>query len=98
MIRTLVIASFAAVTLIGGVVLFVAPSTEVKANTPSASAKGDRFDIQRANDECSQHAWPYYPGDCIRDHRRSTGKASDVRVVFAGQSDGATHAPKSRRR
>ena len=87
MIRTLVIASFAAVTLIGGVVLFVAPSTEVKANTPSA--KGDGLDIQQANDECSQHAWPYYPGDCIRDYRRSTGKASEVRIVFAGQQPNA---------
>ena len=83
MIRTLAIASLAAAALTGGVVLFAAPSTEVKVNIPST--KGDRLEIQRAKDECIEHAWPYYPGDCIRDYRRSTGKASDVRVVFAGQ-------------
>jgi hypothetical protein len=83
MIRTLAIASLVAAALTGGVVLFAAPSTEVKANTPSA--KSDRHEVQQAKDGCSQHAWPYYPGDCIRDYRRSTGKASDVRVVFAGQ-------------
>lgn len=83
MIRTLVIASFAAVAFVGGAALFITPSTEVKANTPAATS--DALDNQRTTDGCSQHAWPYYPGDCIRDYRRSTGKASEVRIVFAGQ-------------
>jgi hypothetical protein len=93
MIKTVVIGGLAAAALIGGGLLFVAPSTEVKASTPSA--KSDRFDIQRSGGECSQHAWPYYPSDCIRDYRRSAGKASEVRLVFAGHlPSAATHTPK----
>ena len=93
MIKTFVIGGLAAAAFIGGVAVFVAPSTEVKASTPSA--KSDRLDIQRSGNECSQHAWPYYPSDCIRDYRRSAGKASEVRFVFAGQlPDAATHTPK----
>jgi hypothetical protein len=90
MIRTVVIACLAAATLIAGAVLFFAPSSEVKANTPSASAKAEGLDTQQAKDDCTLHAWPYYPGECIRDYRRSTGKAHDVRVVFTG----AARAPK----
>jgi hypothetical protein len=83
MFRPLLIASTAIVAIVGGVVILAAPSAEVRANTPTA--KSDQPEIQLAADECSQHAWPYYPGNCIRDHRRSSGKASDVRVVFASQ-------------
>jgi hypothetical protein len=83
MIRTLLIASLAAPTTVGGVALLTTPSAEVKASTPSATR--DRPEIQIITHECAQHAWPYYPGVCIRDHRRSSGKASDVRVVFASQ-------------
>ncbi len=93
MIKTFVIGGIAVATFVGGVVLFVAPSTEVKASAPSA--KSDRLDIQRSGNECSQHAWPYYPSDCIRDYRRSAGKASEVRFVLAGQmQNAATHAAK----
>lgn len=92
MIKSFVIGGVAAATLIGGVVIFVAPSTEVKASTPSA--KSDRLDIQQSANECSQHAWPYYPSHCIRDHRRSAGKASEVRFVFAGLPKAASHTPK----
>ena len=83
MIRIFVIACLAAATLIAGAVLFFTPSSEVKANTQSASATP-------AKDGCALHNWPYYPADCIRDYRRSTGKAQDVRVVIAG----ATRATK----
>ena len=83
MFRPLLIASLAAVAIVGGVALLAAPSAEVRANTPAT--KNDRPETQLVTRECAQHAWPYYPGDCIRDHRRSSGKASDVRVVFASQ-------------
>jgi hypothetical protein len=83
MIRIVVIECLAAATSIAGAVLFFTPSSEVKANTPSASAAP-------AKDDCALHAWPYYPADCIRDYRRSTGKAHDVRVVIVG----ATRATK----
>jgi hypothetical protein len=86
-IKPFVIAGLAAVTLIGGVVFFVAPSTDVEAST--SAAKGDRLDIQRSRAECSQHAWPYYPNNCIRDFRRATRKTSEVRFVFAGQMSNA---------
>lgn len=83
MIRTLLIASLAAPTTVGGVAFFATPGAEVKASTPLATS--DRPEIQITTPECAQHAWPYYPGVCIRDHRSSSGKASDVRVVFASQ-------------
>jgi hypothetical protein len=83
MFRPLLIASLASVAVVSGVALLAAPGAEVRANIPAT--KSDRPDIQLATHECAQHAWPYYPGDCIRDHRRSSGKASDVRVVFASQ-------------
>ena len=83
MFRPLLVASLATVAIIGGVAVLAVPGAEVRANTPSM--KSDRPETQLATHECSQHAWPYYPGDCIRDHRRSSGKASDVRVVFASQ-------------
>jgi hypothetical protein len=93
MIKTSVIAGIAAAALVGGLAVFIAPSTEVEAGTPSG--KGDRLDTQRAKDECSGHAWPYYPANCIRDYRQPTGKASHVRLVFAGQSpNGVTRSPK----
>jgi hypothetical protein len=87
MFRPLLVASLATVAIIGGVAFLAVPCAEDRANTPSM--KSDRPEIQLATHECSQHAWPYYPGDCIRDHRRSSGKASDVRVVFASQMPNA---------
>jgi hypothetical protein len=86
-IKLFVIVGVAAATLTGGVVFFVAPSTEVKAST--SAAKGDRLDIQQSKAECSQQAWPYYPSNCIRDFRRATRKASEVRFVFADQMPNA---------
>jgi hypothetical protein len=87
-IKPFVIVGLAATTLIGGVVFFVTPSTEVAAST--SVAKGDRLDIQRSKAECSQHAWPYYLSNCLRDFRRATRKASEVRFVFAGQIPNAS--------
>jgi len=83
MFRPLLIVSTAIVAIVGGVAISAAPNAEVRANTPTTNS--DRPEIRLATHECAQHAWPYYPGDCIRDHRRSSGKASDVRVVFASQ-------------
>jgi hypothetical protein len=87
MFRPLLIASLATLATVGGVALFAGPGAEVRANTPVT--KNDRPEIQLATQECTQHTWPYYPGDCIRDQRRSSGKASDVRVVFASQMPNA---------
>jgi hypothetical protein len=93
MIKTFIVAGLAAAVLVGGFAVFIAPSTEVEASTPSA--KSDRLDIQRAEAKCSEHAWPYYPSNCIRDYRRPTGEASQVRLVIAGQSpNGVTRSPK----
>ncbi len=87
MFRPLLIASLAAVAIVGGVAILAGPGAEVRANTPAT--KSARPEIQLVTRECAQHAWPYYPGNCIRDHRHSSGKASDVRVVFASQMPNA---------
>ena len=87
MFRPLLIASLATLAIVGGVALFAGPGAEVRANTPVT--KNDRPEVQLTTQECTQHTWPYYPGDCIRDQRRSSGKASDVRVVFASQMPNA---------
>jgi hypothetical protein len=82
-IKPFVIVGFAAATLIGVVVFFVAPSTAVETST--SPAKGDRLDTQRSKPECSQHAWLNYPTSCIRDFWRATRKGSEVRFVSVGQ-------------
>ncbi len=87
MFRPLLIASLATVVIVGSIAHLAGPGAEVRANTPAT--KNDRSVIQLATQECTQHTWPYYPGDCIRDQRRSSGKASDVRVVFASQMPNA---------
>jgi hypothetical protein len=83
MIRTLVIASLTAAAVVAGAAFLATPSAPVKANTSAVNSH--RHEIQ-----CSQHAWRYYPGDCIRDYRHSSGKATEVRVVFATQLPNAT--------
>jgi hypothetical protein len=88
MIRTLVIASLTAAAVVAGAAFLATPSAPVKANTSAVNSH--RHEIQRTTNECSQHAWRYYPGDCIRDYRHSSGKATEVRVVFATQLPNAT--------
>ncbi|MGC2013090.1 MAG: hypothetical protein WA693_18805 [Pseudolabrys sp.] len=87
MIRTLVIASLTAAAVVAGAAFLATPSAPVKA---TSAVNSHRHEIQRTTNECSQHAWRYYPGDCIRDYRHSSGKATEVRVVFATQLPNAT--------
>jgi hypothetical protein len=76
-----------AAAVVAGAAFLATPSAPVKANTSAVNSH--RHEIQRTTNECSQ-AWRYYPGDCIRDYRHSSGKATEVRVVFATQLPNAT--------
>jgi hypothetical protein len=77
---TFVIASVTGVILTAAVVVFAAPSTEVKANSPSPG-NSDSFPVQKFGPSCSQEAWPFYESECVRDYRQASGQAVKVRHV-----------------
>ena len=79
--KTLLVTSLATSTLISGVVPFVAPDAELKASASVAVAAAQQ--PQQSADPCSQQAWPYYQGDCVRDGRQPTGRGTNVRFVSA---------------
>ena len=82
MIKTNIVSGIAAMAVFGSVVYVLAvPSTEVMASIPQPAVKSDRLDIRPIGTACSQHAWPYYDNACLRDRRRPTGRAREVRVL-----------------
>ena len=44
-------------------------------------AKGDRADARPLGADCSQHAWPYYEANCLRDVRNPLATPRQVRMV-----------------
>ena len=58
-------------------------SDKVVAKAPLHSGKGDRLDVRRLGTQCSEHAWPYFEANCLRDRRASMGQAKSARVVTA---------------
>jgi hypothetical protein len=80
-------AGIAAAALCGSVAYVLAvPGTEVMASGSKPGVKGDRLDIRPPASACSQHAWPYYSSDCVRDLRHPERRARAVRVVSADRS------------
>jgi hypothetical protein len=73
----LVVGSLTAASLVSGIVTLAAPNNDVGASTISPKNQVS------ARSACSQHAWPYYPGHCLRDLRRPLGRASEARLVYA---------------
>jgi len=51
------------------------------ASEPAALAKSDRLPIRPVGTACSQHSWPYYEANCLRDRAQPAGQTGVVRVV-----------------
>jgi hypothetical protein len=49
--------------------------------TTNALAKADRLDIRRYGSDCSEHGWPYYETNCIRDMTAGNRAAKPVRII-----------------
>ncbi len=84
----IICASICATVLFASVVygLLAAPEAAVVVITPPIAAKGDRLDIPPPGTACSQQAWPNYDNECVRDQRRPTRRAAEVRIVSADWS------------
>jgi hypothetical protein len=77
-----VVSAIAAAAL-GALVVMLMPgfSPAVEAGTSSPIAKTDRLDYRPLGTDCSQQAWPYYGGNCLRDRTQAAGQARTVRLV-----------------
>jgi len=51
------------------------------ASAPAALATSDRLPIRPVGTACSQHSWPYYEANCLRDRAQPAGQTGVVRVV-----------------
>ena len=72
-------ASFVAATFLGIAIYVLGTETEVMASASQVGQKGDRLD-NRSN-EISCGDWPYYHQACLRDLKKSDGRARKVRVI-----------------
>ena len=81
-----------AVTLAGGMLIFMSGILEVSAEPQSAApqvtvaaypshAKGDRLPVLVKGTACSPRGWPHYEQSCQFDQRRSADEARTVRVI-----------------
>ena len=61
-------------------------SMQVEANAPIPGTKGDRADTRPAGGNCSQRAWPYFEGACLRDSRAPLAQPREVRLVTADRA------------
>ena len=62
-------------------VAFPSLSYQVQAQSLALSAKGDRADVRPLGRDCSQNAWPYFEGSCLRDVRNPLAAPGDVRLI-----------------
>jgi hypothetical protein len=62
-------------------VVFPSLSSQVAASPPVA--KSDRADVRPLGSDCSQKAWPYFEGACLRNAKNPLGSPRDVRFVTA---------------
>ncbi len=65
-----------AAALTGAALLLPAMMPEAAAVAPAA--KSDRADNPHA---CERQGWPYYETNCLRDHNRNAGRATQIRIV-----------------
>ena len=72
-------ASFVAATFLGGSLYVLGTETEVMASASQTGQKADRLDIQSNESSCGD--WPYYHHSCLRDLKKSDGRARKVRVI-----------------
>lgn len=77
---TPVLGSVTAAALIGAIVAFATPATQVKARDTSG-VKTNELSIQKFETACSQQTWPYYEDKCVRDDRSATGQSIKVRFI-----------------
>jgi len=89
MLRTVYAVAVAAIAA-ACFVAFPSLSLQVAANSPVAGAKGDRADVRPLGTECSQKAWPYFEGACLRDTQHPLAQPPDVRIVSADRARSAT--------
>jgi hypothetical protein len=72
-------ASFVAATFVGAVLHVLGTETEVMASASLIGQKADRLDNQSNEILCGD--WPYYHQACLRDLKKSDGRARKVRVI-----------------
>jgi hypothetical protein len=78
-----ILGSLVVAAVVGGIVAVATSPTQVKASG-AASVKGDRLPtqkIQKIGPACSQHAWPYYGRECVRDNRKPASQIPNVRLI-----------------
>ena len=69
-------------------VAFPSLSFQVEASAPVPGAKADRADVRPLGSECSQKAWPYFEGSCLRDAKNPLAQPHDVRIITADRTPG----------
>jgi hypothetical protein len=57
------------------------PPVEAGIGVSSPAVQSSRPDLRPTGPACSQHAWPYYEPQCLRDSRNADGRARPVRIV-----------------
>ena len=72
-------ASFVAATFLGPALYVLGTETEVMASASLIGQKADRLDIQSNESSCGD--WPYYHHSCLRNLKKSNGRARKVRVI-----------------
>jgi hypothetical protein len=71
--------SIAATILLGFVLNVLGTKTEVMASSSQVAVKGDRLDIRPNETLCGD--WPFYHHACVRDLKKSDGRARKVRII-----------------
>lgn len=67
-------------------VAFPSLSSQVVASSPVPGAKADRADMRPLGTDCSQRAWPFFEGACLRDSKNPLAPPRDVRIVTANRT------------
>jgi hypothetical protein len=67
-------------------VAFPSLSPQVEASSPVPGAKSDRADLRPLGTDCSQKAWPYFEGSCLRDSKNPLAQPHDVRIFSADRT------------
>lgn len=73
----------AAAALAGSLFLVPVLTPSVEAHVPEAGAKSDRLDFKSYGSECSEHAWPYFEAQCLRNAVSPIRTVKAVRIISA---------------